>query len=155
MATASIAKSGCGAEGCRISRRHGKLDFDGCSCTRCALQHPTTTLAGDLAQQRSTFLSHVQRPIAQAPLLRAYSPRAKFRRSFPGSREKCSEKLARFFADFLGGREKTPTPKTRFSIWTLLRTPGRLTTRLLRVYFTTKMSIVRPLLVLSKDEVGP
>ena len=29
---------------------------------------------------------------------------------------------------FVGRREKTPTPKTRFSIWTLLRTPGRFTT---------------------------
>ena len=27
----------------------------------------------------------------------------------------------------LGRREKTPTPNTRFSIWTLLRTPGRFT----------------------------
>ena len=26
-------------------------------------------------------------------------------------------------------REKTPTPETRFSIWTLLRTPGRFTTK--------------------------
>ena len=38
----------------------------------------------------------------------------------------------------LGRREKTPTPKTRFSIWTLLRTPGRFTTRPLPVYFTIK-----------------
>ena len=34
---------------------------------------------------------------------------------------------------------KTPTPKTRFSIWTLLRTPGRLTTRPLPVHFTTSV----------------
>ena len=54
-----------------------------------------------------------------------------------------------------GRREKTPTPKTRFSIWTLLRTPGRFTTRPLPVYFTTKMSVVRPFSVLSKDEIGP
>ena len=39
---------------------------------------------------------------------------------------------------FIGRREKTPTPKTRVSIWTLLRTPGRFTTRPLPVYFTTK-----------------
>ena len=56
---------------------------------------------------------------------------------------------------FLGRRERTPTPKTRFSIWTLLRTPGRFTTRPLPVYFTTKMSVVRPFSVLSKDEIGP
>ena len=54
-----------------------------------------------------------------------------------------------------GRREKTPTPKTRFSIWTLLRTPGRFTTRPLPVYFTTKMSVVRPFSVPSKDEIGP
>ena len=34
---------------------------------------------------------------------------------------------------FVGTRDKTPTPKTRFSIWTLLRTPGRFTTRPLPV----------------------
>ena len=49
----------------------------------------------------------------------------------------------------IGRREKTPTPKTRFSIWTLLRTPGRFTTRPLPVYFTTKMPVVRPFSVLS------
>ena len=54
-----------------------------------------------------------------------------------------------------GRREKTPTPKTRFSIRTLLRTPGRFTTRPLPVYLTTKMSVVRPFSVLSKDEIGP
>ena len=51
-------------------------------------------------------------------------------------------------------REKTPTPKTRFSIWTLLRTPGRFTTRPLPVHFTTKMSVVRPFSVLGKDKTG-
>ena len=35
---------------------------------------------------------------------------------------------------FVGRRESTPTPKTRFSIWTLLRTPARFTTRPLPVY---------------------
>ena len=55
----------------------------------------------------------------------------------------------------LGRREKTPTPKTRVSTWTLLRTPGRFTTRPLPVQFTTKMSVVRPFSVLSKDEIGP
>ena len=49
----------------------------------------------------------------------------------------------------IGRREKTPTPKTRFSIWTLLRTPGRFTTRPLRVHFTTKTSVVRPFSVLN------
>ena len=55
----------------------------------------------------------------------------------------------------VGRKEKAPTPKTRFSIWTLLRTPGRLTTRPHPVHFTTKMSVVRPFSVLSKDEIGP
>ena len=59
------------------------------------------------------------------------------------------------FFSLLGRGEKTPTPKTRFSIWTLLRTPGRFTTRSLPVYFTTKMSVVRPFSVLGKDEIGP
>ena len=53
-----------------------------------------------------------------------------------------------------GRGAKTPTPKTRFSIWTLLRTPSRFTTRPLPVHFTTKMSVVRPFSVLSKDEIG-
>ena len=57
--------------------------------------------------------------------------------------------------DIFRRREKTPTPKTRFSIWTLLRTPGHFTTRPLPVHFTTKMSVVRPFSVLSQDEVGP
>ena len=56
---------------------------------------------------------------------------------------------------FFGRGEKTPTPKTRFSVWTLLRTPGRFTTRPLPVHFTTKVSVVRPFSVLSKDEIGP
>ena len=51
--------------------------------------------------------------------------------------------------------EKTPAPKTRVSIWTLLRTPGRFTTRPLPVYFTTRMSVVRPFSVLSKDRKCP
>ena len=55
----------------------------------------------------------------------------------------------------IGRREKTPTPKTRFSIWTLLRTPGRFTTRPLPAYFTTKVSVVRLFSVLSKDEIDP
>ena len=55
----------------------------------------------------------------------------------------------------VGRREKRPTPKTRFSIWTLLRTPGRFTTRPVPVHFTTKMSVVRPFSVLSRDEFGP
>ena len=55
----------------------------------------------------------------------------------------------------VGRREKTPTPEIRFSIWTLLRTPGRFTTRPLPVHFTTKMSVVRSFSVLSKDEIGP
>ena len=59
------------------------------------------------------------------------------------------------FREFFGRREMTPTPKTRVSIWTLLRTPGRFTTRPLPVHLTTKLSIVRPFSVLSKDEIGP
>ena len=50
--------------------------------------------------------------------------------------------------------KKTPTPKTRFSIWTLLRTPGRFTTRPLPVHFATKISVVRPISVLTKDEIS-
>ena len=50
--------------------------------------------------------------------------------------------------------EKTPTPETRVSIWTLLRTPGRFTTRPLPVYLNTTISVVRPFSVLSKDEIG-
>ena len=46
--------------------------------------------------------------------------------------------------------KRTPTPK--ISIWT---TPGRFTTRPLPVDFATKMSVVRPFSVLSKDEIGP
>ena len=52
----------------------------------------------------------------------------------------------------IGRSEETPTPKTRFSIWTLLRTPGRFTTRPLPVYFTTKMSVVRPFSVLVRTK---
>ena len=59
----------------------------------------------------------------------------------------------RTFSKF-GRGEKTPTRKTRFSIWTLLRTPGRFTTRPLPVHFATKMSVVRLFSVLSKDEIG-
>ena len=46
-------------------------------------------------------------------------------------------------------------PQDKVSIWSLLRTPGRFTTRPLAVYFTTMMSVVRPFSVLSKDEIGP
>ena len=63
--------------------------------------------------------------------------------------------MTRRVVENLGRREKTPTPKTSFSIWTLLRTPGRFTTRPLPVHFTRKMSVVRPFLVLSKDAIGP
>ena len=59
----------------------------------------------------------------------------------------------KFRTRFFGRGEKTPTPKTRFSTWTLLRTPGRFTTRRLPVYFTTKMSVVRPFSVLSRPLV--
>ena len=62
--------------------------------------------------------------------------------------KKCEEVPKRFW-------EKTPTPKTRVSIWSLLRTLGRFTTRPFPAYFSTKMSVVRPFSVLSKDEIGP
>ena len=39
--------------------------------------------------------------------------------------------------------------------FSLLRKPGRFTTRPLPVHFTTRMSVVRPFSVLSKDEIGP
>ena len=50
------------------------------------------------------------------------------------------------------GKDPHPQDKTQH-IWTLLRTPGRFTTRPLPVHFTTKMSVVRPFSVLSKDEI--
>ena len=52
------------------------------------------------------------------------------------------------------GKRPPPKQKTRFSIWTLLRTPGRFTTRPLPVYFTTKMSAVRPFSVLIKTKLA-
>ena len=53
------------------------------------------------------------------------------------------------------GEDPHPQDKIQ-QIWTLLRTPGRFTTRPLPVYsFSTKMSVVRPFSVLSKDEIGP
>ena len=58
-------------------------------------------------------------------------------------------------AQRIGRSEKTPTPKTRFSIWTLLTTPGRFSTRPLPVHFATKRPVVRPFSVLSQDEVAP
>ena len=70
----------------------------------------------------------------------------------PSSRKRLQMKIWRFY---FGRREKTRTPKTRFGIWTLLSPPGRFTTRPLPVYFTTKISVVRPFSVLSKDEIGP
>ena len=38
----------------------------------------------------------------------------------------------------LGRREKTPTPKTRVSIWTLLRTPDRFTIKPLPMYLSQR-----------------
>ena len=52
------------------------------------------------------------------------------------------------------GKDPHPQGKIQHD-WTLLRTPGRFTTRPLPVYFTRKMSVVRPFSVLSKDEIGP
>ena len=52
------------------------------------------------------------------------------------------------------GKDLHPQDKSQYLL-TLLRTPGRFTTRPLPVYFTTKMSVVRPFSVLSKDEIGP
>ena len=52
------------------------------------------------------------------------------------------------------GKDPHPQDKSQHD-WTLLRTPGRFTTRPLPVHFTTKMSVVRPFSVLSKDEMGP
>ena len=48
-------------------------------------------------------------------------------RQFP--EEVGAMKLIARLQELIGRREKTPTPKTRVSIWTLLRTPGRFTTR--------------------------
>ena len=54
------------------------------------------------------------------------------------------------------GKDPHPQDKSQYlRFWTLLRTPGRFTTRPFPVYFTTKLSVVRPFAVLSKDEIGP
>ena len=50
---------------------------------------------------------------------------------------------------------KDPHPQDKSQHLDILRTPGRFTTRPLPVHFTTKMSVVRPFSVLSKDEIGP
>ena len=51
---------------------------------------------------------------------------------------------------------KDPHPQDKIQhLLTLLRTPGRFTTRPLPVYSATKMSVVRPFSVLTKDEIGP
>ena len=57
-------------------------------------------------------------------------------------------RLAHNRQNVAGRREKTLTPKTRFSIWTLLRTPGRFTTRPLPCAFYHKI-------VCSKAVFGP
>ena len=56
--------------------------------------------------------------------------------------------------DWKKGKDPHPQDKIQHLL-TLLRTPGRFTTRPLRVYFTTKMSVARPLPVFSKDDIGP
>ena len=102
---------------------------------------------------------HKARRDSKSPRRTKNSTRIKFTTrsifSTAGSFGKMSRSFVKFLAAIFGRREKTPTPKTRFSIWTLLRTPGRFTTRPLPVYFATKMSVVRPFSVRSKDEIGP
>ena len=51
-------------------------------------------------------------------------------------------------------KKDPPPPRRESASGLLLRTPGRFTTRPLPVYFTTKMSVVRPFSVLSKDELA-
>ena len=50
---------------------------------------------------------------------------------------------------------KDPHPQDKSQHLDFTKDPGRFTTRPLPVYFTTKMSVVRPFSVLSKDEIGP
>ena len=66
------------------------------------------------------------------------SPPSKSRQNFP----KFSQQNPRHISadrpsQFLEEGKRPPTPKTRFNIWTLLRTPSRFTTRPL-VHFTHK-----------------
>ena len=56
--------------------------------------------------------------------------------------------ICRLLPAFFGRREKTPTPKTRFSIWTLLRPPGPL-------YYKTLPCVVYHKNVRSKAVFGP
>ena len=73
-------------------------------------------------------------------------PYIPFRENKPQKRDTRlkNESGVNFGNSFLEEGKRPPTPKTRFSIWTLPRTPVRFTTRPLPVYFTTKMSVVRP-----------
>ena len=48
-----------------------------------------------------------------------------------------------------------PPPRQDSASRPVLRTPGRFTTRPLPMYSITKMSVVRPFSVLSKDDIGP
>ena len=79
-------------------------------------------------------------PGARNPRIYSISRSGKFLSRTPEQ----TPETATAFSSFL---KKAPTPKTRFGIWTLLRTA---------VHFTTKMSVVRlrPFSVLSKDEIG-
>ena len=49
---------------------------------------------------------------------------------------------------------KDPHPQDKIQHLDLTKDPGRFTTRPLPIHFTTKMSVVRPFSVLSKDEIG-
>ena len=72
-------------------------------------------------------------------------------------------RLSRTFT--FGRGEKAPTPTLSASVRkqldllranpVLLRAPGGFTTRHFPVYFTTKWPFIRPIEVLSKDEIGP
>ena len=58
------------------------------------------------------------------------------------------------FLVLIGRREKTPTPKTRVSIWTLLRTPAALLQDPSLCIFYHKNVCSKAVSVLSKDETG-
>ena len=116
-------------------------------------------------RDRTNFVAFPLERTRKEPQVRFdFGPRPGFSKQLFGSSREGTKLDWTYFKQFLlhlcrnlskcGRRDKTPTPKTRFSSWTLLRTPGRFTTRPLPVHFTTKMSVVRPFSVLSKDEIG-
>ena len=126
--------------------------------THAYLSHVKMTLANAMSVNRQTLENVVRNAASEFTRRTAIASLASLSESSPHNRHvegQTGTSASKSALPLVGRREKTPTPKTRVSIWTLLRTPGRFTTRPLPVYFTTKMSVVRPFSVLSKDEIGP